>query len=370
MEKNQESPVYLNFSKNNFIQNIKNLDFPNLRFGDEFILKPSRTGIKYWKYAKENAIKAHGPLKQPIINKVIILYIDGKTRSMAERLGENVKTILKEWKMDICPVSTFRIENIETLDQVFPIGSKTFGAVFIIEPSLSSWEKYKDKLNSLYVPSQGIKSSTLIKLSRRSKKFYHSAIQNVVAGLVGKCRSIPWILEDTLSADCYIGLDSGGPKDKRSWSCAFVFDNHGRRIKQRLPEHYSKESIGENDFKKMIIEAVEERLKPKGGKLTNLIIHRDGILTKTERKGLEEALSALSESKKLDDEFRCASVNIKKSANFRLFSLYQGKPQNPKQGSFIVLDEKRAALCDTGYPTLTQGTTKETVYYFLILDDS
>lgn len=234
-----------------------------------------------------------------------------------------------------------------------------YGAVPILNNRIIRYEDIKECLNKYQIPSQGIKEKNANKYNFDNKNLYNSILENTVAGLIGKCNGIPWILKDKLSSNFYLGLDSGGPEKRRSWSCAYVFDEHGEKIHQKEAEFYSGEGLPDKIFKELIIETVEEKFeRANEEKLRNFVIHRDGFLPKNEMIGLKEAIQDLKSRGILCSDFCCSVVNIKKSSNFRLFNEIRGKINNPLIGTYIILDHHRSILANTGFPVLPQSTAK------------
>jgi len=183
-------------------------------------------------------------------------------------------------------------------------------------------------------------------------------IDIVTSSLITKCGGIPWILKHPLMGEFYLGLDSGGEKDKRSWSSAFIFDEFGESISSQNAKGFSKEGLPKDDIKELILKAYGLHQKRKNEQLKNLIIHRDGFITESEMEGLRDALSLLQQQGAFSPRFFCSVVNIKKGNNFRLFNWKNGHAVNPIIGSYIKLDDSRAVLCTTGHPVLTQSTAK------------
>ncbi len=360
------NPVRLHFTKEYFIYDIEELEFPSLKFGGDFVLNPSNQDIKNkWRFTKVDNLREHGYYKQPSLDKILIICNYSFNKQVVETFREEFLKVLKEWNLtyDINNVDIIPIKNIQELDRFISHNKGKdpeirYGAILILNDRMIRYDDLKDCLNKYQVPSQGIKELNCNMANFNGKGIYRSILENTMAGLIGKCNGIPWILNDKLSADFYLGLDSGGPKGQRNWSCAYVFDEHGEEIHQREAEYYAREGLPSKIFKALIIEAVEKKFNSTNVNVGNLVIHRDGFLPKAEMNGLEAAIEELKMKGFLSSDFRCIVVNIRKASNFRMFNEINRGIKNPIIGTFCILDNKRAILSNTGFPLLSQSTAK------------
>jgi len=360
------TPIKLHFTKENYVSNLKEFDFPSLRFGDNHALDLIDWNTKRnWKYIKRDNLRKYGYYKQPSLDRILIIHHFHLNKNIVETFREELVKVINEWMLEynVEDLDVIPIDNIQELDRFISHIKEEhpeirYGAVLILNERMIKYDELKDCLNKYQVPSQGIKEWNCNKDNFDDEKLYHSILENTVAGLIGKCGGIPWILNNKLSADFYLGLDSGGPEKQRSWSCAYVFDGYGEKIHQREAEYYGKEGLPSSIFKKLIIESIEEKFERTKQQVQNLIIHRDGFLPKEEKKGLEAAINELRLHDVLTPDFYCVVVNIRKTSNFRIFSEINGKIRNPIIGTYKILDDRRAILVNTGFPVLAQSTAK------------
>jgi len=360
------TPMKLHFTKENYASKLKEFEFPFLRFGDNHVLDPRGWGTKKrWRYIKRNNLNNHGYYKQPSLDRILIIYNPHFNKNIVESFRKELVKVLNEWRLRYNDDDLYiiTIDNIQELERfIFRVKEKDpeirHGAILILNERIMTYDDLKDCLNKHQVPSQGIKEWNCNKDNFDRKELYHSILENTIAGLVGKCGGIPWILNNKLSADFYLGLDSGGPEKQRSWSCAYVFDGYGERIHQREAEYYGREGLPGNIFKELIIESIEEKFRRTCEQVQNLVIHRDGFLPKEERRGLNAAIRELRLRDAITSDFYCLVVNIRKTSNFRIFNDINGKINNPLIGTYKVLDDRRAILANTGFPLLAQSTAK------------
>jgi argonaute-like protein implicated in RNA metabolism and viral defense len=195
-------------------------------------------------------------------------------------------------------------------------------------------------------------------VDKRKEARYHSALENILSGVLGKSGAIPWVMADPLTCDCFLGVDSGGA-ESRIWSYAYVFDNTGASIGSEKGQPYQNEGIEKGRFKNSIIQSLSSYPKRLGsGKGPNHItIHRDGRLTRTEKEGLLEALDMLKSNGQLEQTPTVTVVDVKKGHSLRVFQRGEGGFKNPFIGSYFILDDRRAVVNTTGRPVLSeQGT--------------
>ena len=343
------------------------LDPPDLQFRNGSILESKKSkDSNSLKFQKLNALKRHGYYKSPELTELFVLHRSSFDIQLSERFRRDLIAGLQEYNLPFSEENVSIKSHIDSINDLekFIQGldeEVTIGIVPIINDRYLEYKKVKEVLNKNDLPSQAVREDSLRSFDPKKGK-YKGLIQNVVSGIITKCDGIPWILSDKLSSDLIIGIDSGGEKNKRAWATAYVFDEHGKKIHVRSPNFYSKEGIPKEEFKKLILDAVQYRYKLSGeakeAQIKGITIHRDGFLTKTERDGLDSAITLLRAEGKLRDDFNCVAVNVKKGSNFRLFSENEGVAENPPIGTYYILDQNRAFLSTTGFPLLKKPTSK------------
>lgn len=340
-------------------------ELPALRFRDKTVSLREGTPIDDWKFFKTNSLKKFGFYKEPEMDEIIITH---RRNFPYDKVLELKRILVHEFNKWNLSYSDDEVRILSTLQKPEDLRSIlrqndeeiTQGYITIVDPINFPYKHTKEILNEYSRPSQAIREDTLRYLKKEDRKL-NGIADNVIAGITTKCKGIPWILGEPLTSSFYIGLDSGGPTNKKSWATVHVFDDRGEWIHYKEPKFYAKEGIPTDEFKKMIIDSATFRLsrnKNREDKLNGLIIHRDGFLTLSEKKGLESAIIQLQLEDKLQPDFRCAAINVKKSANFRIFSRIHNEVVNPKIGSYYVIDGSRGFLVTTGRPSLTQSTAK------------
>lgn len=342
------------------------IDLPILKFkGNTEVNQDKKLEKNDLKYLKVNSLRQFGYYKEPDLNKILIINRTQFDYTIVNRFGTELIKKLQEYSIPISDSEVEVISHLNGIEDLKTLIERTddeilLGVIAIVNDRNFNYKAVKEILHGRFIPSQAIREDTLSSLRPGTGK-YNGVLQNVVAGIVTKCDGIPWILSNKLSCNLFVGIDSGGPRNKKSWTSAYVFDEHGEKIHVRSPSFYAKEGIPKGDFKKLIIDAVDKKMKidPLNSAIEGITIHRDGFLTKSERDGLESALNQLKLEDKVSNDINCLSVNVKKGANFRLFSIGEGgHVRNPNLGTYFLLDSTKAFISTTGEPLLTELTSK------------
>lgn len=337
-------------------------ELPGLRFGNDGLLDPAKMiNPKNWRTAKETSLKEYGWFRPSAIGEMLAVYPKGCEQLFASFYHDLTETAV-QWNEKL-PSKYVPLETSDYLDILPNIENHQarFHAAIVI---MKEWdeEAYRRIKGTLKIPSQFALLRTIERrrkgLDRREDAHYHSVLENITSGILGKSGAIPWVMAAPLSCDCYLGVDSGG-SESRIWSYAYVFDSTGASIGSERGQAFQNESIEKGRFKNSIIQALSSYPKrPGSGKgPCHITIHRDGRLTRTEKEGLLEALKMLEANGQLEQMPSVAVVDVKKNHPLRLFERGQGGFRNPFIGSFFILDDHRAVINTTGAPVLSeQGT--------------
>lgn len=339
-------------------------ELPPLRFrSPEPIYQPKNMGEKL-KYIKIKYLRKIGYYRKPDLDKIILIHRKSFASEDVNQLKNNLLKNFKDYNLNFTKDNFDVVSNLTNVEDLRSLVKKLdedslVGIIPLVNDRDLDYKEVKEVLNENHIPSQAVREDTIRGLAVESSR-YKGVIQNLVAGIVTKGNGIPWILANKLSHSMFIGVDSGGPENKRAWATAYVFDEYGEKIHVTNPRYYAKEGIPKDDFKKLVLDATNRKLSENARthRLDGITIHRDGFLTNSEKYGLEAALNTLKLENKVSENFSCMAVNIKKSANYRLFSDAKGHIMNPRMGSYYVIDSKRAFISTTGEPLLSKPTSK------------
>lgn len=332
---------------------------PLLEFGKGSLTHGDISERKKWHYIKKEKLEKYDSYKKANINRVLVIRPKEMNRSLVKEYYSDVKHFASVWSEEL-PSTFYQIRTkdyIDLLDKLEKIQEKYDAALIIFRKYDSEiYNRIKGKLN---IPSQGVLLDTIKskeKLKARERlDIYENKIINLVSGLIGKCGGIPWILSEPLSSDCFIGVDSGGASS-RIWSYAYVFDKFGEYAGAEKGKAHKGEGIKKNKFKNSIISALSEIRRD--FKPNKIVVHRDGEIVSTEKKGLREAINQLIENDKLSSDLEFATVNIKKNVPYRIFERENGGLEDCSLGSYFVLEKDKCLIDTTGKRTVSQGTSQ------------
>lgn len=197
---------------------------------------------------------------------------------------------------------------------------------------------------------------------RKIRGKYRGYIQNVVLNKVLLLNSLwPFVLKTKLNSDIIIGVDV-----KNNTAGFTVIHQTGEKLTFYESTSEQKEQLSREHIRKKINEIIinEQRLDRR--KIKNIVIHRQGTLFPSERKGVSEALKILAKQRAIEEGFTCTFVEVRTTSRmpYRLFRI-ENRPgrqeeyiTNPYIGTYRKVSENEAFICTTGQPYLHQGTTK------------
>jgi len=191
---------------------------------------------------------------------------------------------------------------------------------------------------------------------------YKGYLKNVVLNKILILNSYwPFVLKTPLHADLTIGIDV-----KNNTSGFTVIHGDGGDITFYSSISDQKEQLSKSHIYTKIIEIInsEQQLSRRG--IKDVVIHRQGKLFPAEKEGILQALNKLSKDGLISKDYRCTFVEIRATSKvpFRLFevSTLSGTQKemvyNPTIGTYILLSENEAFVCNTGPPYEHKGTTK------------
>lgn len=140
-------------------------------------------------------------------------------------------------------------------------------------------EKYYTSIKKIFgnkhnIATQFIGYNTL----NYNEKSKDAILLNILLGIYGKSGIQPWILEESLTADCYIGLDVSRENKLNTAGVIQIVGKDGRILKSKsITSPQSGEKINIETIKEIFYEAVTSYEKIYEEPLKHIVIHRDGI---------------------------------------------------------------------------------------------
>lgn len=293
-----KSSTYIKFDKRNML--IENLGYrksilrkPNFIFGDG---------------GKHNTILYGLPKNGSYENKEIEIkyFIDpnllkdkskfDKVKSFSlnlENLSQQMGVKLNRQKSKV----DFRTINIDNKDRfecdIRKIVEQYSNPVVVIMED-DNCEKYYTSIKKTFgnkhnIATQFVTYSTL----NYNEKNKDAILLNILLGIYGKSGIQPWILEKSLTADCYIGLDVSRENKLNTAGVIQIVGKDGRILKSKsITSPQSGEKINIETIKEIFYEAVTSYEKIYEESLNHIVIHRDGI-SREELEILKETASNL-----------------------------------------------------------------------------
>jgi len=191
---------------------------------------------------------------------------------------------------------------------------------------------------------------------------YKGYLKNVVLNKILLLNSHwPFVLRTPLNADMTIGIDV-----KNNTAGFTLIYKSGAEIRFISSETDQKEQLTKKHIYQKILEIIREEQDLSYHEITNIVVHRDGIFYPSERDGIRKAIETLAKEGTVNKNARGTFIEIRKTSviPLRLFKIHipsgvqSERICNPTVGSYRILSENEAFVCNTGYPFRHEGTTK------------
>jgi hypothetical protein len=169
----------------------------------------------------------------------------------------------------------------------------------------------------------------------------------------------PFVLASHLAAELTIGIDV---KDN---TVGFTLvSGSGRMVRTRLSTSHQKEKLLSQQVRKLLAQIIREEAQATFSIFSSIVIHRDGILFESERRGILAALDDLKGSGVLRTDCSYALLELSKTAPapLRLYDVTDSNNghgawvENPQVGTYYLVDDANAFVCATGRAFPHQGT--------------
>jgi hypothetical protein len=289
----------------------------------------------------------------------VIPYDDSVQKSVA-RIGQQILQAVKEFKVDygyglvMIPImpSKRMMKEDELANLVMRELRKRDIYVSIMHTKISS-ESFE------FVENDGESEWRLIP-DYKIKGKYKGYIKNVVLNKILLLNELwPFVLRTNLNADIVIGIDvkkntAGFTTVRKSGELSFMYS-----------ETEQKEQLSRGHIRNTIQKIIAKERRQTKYPIKKVVIHRQGTLFDSEKKGVEEALGILSRQKIIDSEYECSLVEVRTTSRipFRMFKVSErlGRQEdwveNPSIGTYKKISDHEAFICNTGPPFEYFGTT-------------
>lgn len=195
---------------------------------------------------------------------------------------------------------------------------------------------------------------------RRQRGRYHGYMRNVILNKILIMNSFwPFVLKTPLNADLTIGIDVKG----NVAGFTLIYRN-GADIYFEHSETRDKERLNSGHVCKKLIEIISKEQKSFQRDLREIVIHRQGKMFPSERKGILLALEKLANRDLISSDYNYSLVEVRSSSRvpFRFFKT-EIAPGSLKEytynvitGTYTLLSENESFMCTTGPPYYRDGT--------------
>jgi hypothetical protein len=328
---------------------------PRLFFGNKISTVPDF--VNYGQFMK-NTLRRFGPAKKAVFsnNTLLLVYPSTIARGIMSRFYDDCKWISKEFFRTYLPDKAIFYNypdvNVRREYESFKEGVDAVLAVIQYEGETERYLNFKEWFDK---PNQVLTYRVIderYQLPREQMGKYNNLLLNVCAGLLGKMGGRPWVLENKLSSDFYVGLDVGGEKKARV-ACFTFFDGYGNYINEEWRPQRAEE-IDPLELKRIVVNAVEACQQS----VRSIVFHRDGELTGRELQGIEMVKSDLIKNGTIPDNAVFICVNVKKNVPYRLYDIQGNQQSGCRIGSYLILNKQSGIVATSGDPLLRQGTAK------------
>jgi hypothetical protein len=328
---------------------------PELMFGKKSSVTPDFSNYGFF---MKNTLREHGPAKKATFsnNKIVIIYPSIVAKGIMRKFYDDCKWISRKFFRTYLPEKPvfYSYPDVDVRKEYDSFSEYVDGVIAVIqhEEETETYINFKEWFDK---PNQILTYRVIDERYRLLKEQigrYYNLILNVCAGLLGKMGSRPWILNNRLGADFYVGLDVGGEKKARV-ACYTFFDEFGNFVGEEWRPQRAEE-IDPLELKRTIVNAIKGHREH----IDSLVIHRDGEFTAKELQGVQLVQSELLEDGTMSKDSHTVCVNVKKTVPYRLYEIQKEQQNGCKVGSYIILDVHTGIIATSGAPLLKQGTAR------------
>jgi argonaute-like protein implicated in RNA metabolism and viral defense len=187
------------------------------------------------------------------------------------------------------------------------------------------------------IATQVVTLKTVGLKNERAKEY---AFYNTLLGIYGKSGKVqPWVLDQPLHSDCFIGLDVSHRDGKHRAGIVQIIGKDGRMLAFKPIQAVEKgEKISKETYLDLIFEAFHRYEEAFGSKPKHVTFHRDG-------RGWPEELACVKEimtQEQVPYDYLC----VVKNSGRRMACFGEDECWKTIQGAAYI-KEKRAYLCST-----------------------
>ena len=169
----------------------------------------------------------------------------------------------------------------------------------------------------------------------------------------------PYVLNSKLFADLTIGIDV-----KNHTAGVTSINNSGKQIRTEWISTKQREKLPSDLIYAILKPIITKEARASSLQISKIVIHRDGKVFDTERKGILRVIEDLKREQLIQPDAQVAILEIAKhtSMTLRLFDVKKQTGaadvvENPMIGSYALMNSREAYLCSTGKEFPHDGTS-------------
>lgn len=319
---------------------IKDLQQPDLLFGNARAQKYPLYGLKNFGVYENKKIEIKYFIDPILAKSKMNLEKISKFCDELEQFSSKLGVALNRVKLNnIVNFKEIRIDNEDIFSYELKKIVSNYNETTIVILSEENLNKYYNIIKKTFsggneVPTQCIGFDTL----GYTEKNRDSIFLNILLGIYAKSGVQPWILNEKLNSDCFIGLDVSRENKVNKAGVIQVVGKDGRVLKTKvISSSQSGEKIKLETLKEIVFEAVNSYENTYGCKPKHITFHRDGI----SREELENLKNTMNN---LGVEFDY--IEITKGINRRIATISEGQEWKTIMGRCYYKDDS-AYICTT-----------------------
>lgn len=325
---------------NNIGYQVKDLQQPDLLFGNDRAQKYPLYGLKNFGVYENKKLEIKYFIDPILAKNDMSLKRVSRFCAELEQFSSVLGVTLNRVKLNNrVKFKEIRIDNEDIFSYELKKIVSNYNETTIVILSEENLNKYYNIIKKTFsagneVPTQCIGFDTL----SYNEKNKDSIFLNILLGVYAKSGIQPWILNEKLNSDCFIGLDVSRENKVNKAGVIQVVGKDGRVLKTKvISSSQSGEKIKLETLREIVFEAVGSYENTYGFKPKHITFHRDGI----SREELENLKTTMNN---LGIEFDY--IEITKGINRRIATISEGQEWKTIMGRCYYKDNS-AFICTT-----------------------
>lgn len=394
----------LSVSRSPVIERINSFQLPNLKYNNDKILKignfhdGGNSSVKDFGFDRKSFIERNGVINTSPFDTQYLIVPSSLDRNLVEAFKKNAEAQIKKLAPKFTSFKVIRYTykegiaatlQIQEIEKILTQQNALTGFALFILPDVSSESRrnirnfhnclknkfYPDlklqcasafKISSYFIPcTQNGGNGNLIeyRVPEENKPRFRGYLFNLVMELLIVNRKWPFALENSLKYDIYIGVDV----HERYAGFTFFLKN-GEHIfftHEQVPRK-NRSQRSEKLKAALLYKVIYEKLKlfiPSNCPNPNgIVILRDGRSFGEEQQALEKVIADLENEGLLQGSIVYGVVDLHKQSAVPLRLAAQTNShqqlENPKAGSYKLVNPNEGFVFNTGYPFNIKGSAK------------